>query len=253
MANISSFYGTLYFMSHKNPWTPEGFLLAYDLLMSIDACGGDYGICMAEEVTENSAEFLMYLMEQTEPSIPFWGNGRWSAYNNFEMFNSWTDHKKSIQLMSEESYKDTRKKLLNLMVENEWYFQFDYTDEESGNGFIVKEQADIKVSKDSSTDETEFVHRITTIESEDYTLDAYCRLIEQEDTITSCDMFGETVDALVDVMNITEEDIQKFEEFLIEKKWHFKLPPYGYYDSIDDVNTDLIKQWKEYHNVYTKK
>jgi hypothetical protein len=253
MANISSFSGALHFNTKKNPWTPEGFLLAYDVLMSINACGGDYGICMAEEYTANSADFLVYLMsEDVNPSICFWGNGRWSAENNFDLFNFWTDHKKKAQTMSEETYKETRRKLLELMSDNDWYLQFDYTDEEGGACFIVQQSVDVTVVKDPSTGVAEFTRAITTIANEDYTLDAYCRLIEEEETISHCGMFSQTVDELADVMNVAKEDKQKFEEFLIEKEWHFKLPPYGYYDDIDNVNTDLIEQWKEYRDASNK-
>jgi len=251
MANISSFSGALYFNTKKNPWTPEGYLLTYDLLMSIDASGGGYGICMEEEYTNNSADFLVYLLSQ-EPnaSICFWGNGRWSAENNFDLFNSWTDHKNSGQTISEETYKENRLKLLELMSDNDWYLQFDYTDEEGGVGFIVQQNVDITVVKDPSTGAPEFTRAVTTIANEDYTLDAYCRLIEELDDISNCDMFLETADALFVLMNIAKEDKQKFQEFLIEKEWIFKLVPFGYYDELEDIDEKLIEQWKEYYNAY---
>jgi asparagine N-glycosylation enzyme membrane subunit Stt3 len=253
MANVSSFSGALYFYTKKNPWTPEGYILAYDTLMSIDASGGDYGICMEEEYTDNSADFLVYLLSQgADASICFWGNGRFSAENNFDLFNSWTDHKKKYQTMTEETYKANRLKLLELMSDNDWYLQFDYTDEEGGTCFIVQQSVDITVVIDPSTGAPEFTRAVTTIANEDYTLDAYCRLVEEEETITMCGMFNEGVDALFNVLNIAEEDKQKFIEFLIEKEWHFKLPPYGYYDSLEEVNEKLIEEWKEYCNEHTK-
>jgi len=247
MANISSFFGTLYFNSTKNPWTPEGYILAYDILMSIDASGGDYGICMEEEHTENSADFLMYLMSQGDKaSISFWGNGRWSAENNFHSFESWTDHKKRDQTMSEETYKVTREKFLSLAAENGWTMQFDYTDEESGNGFIYQQSVDIVVKQDPSTFKYEFTPNVTTVAAEDYTLDAYCRLVEEEDDITHCEMFNQTIDEIAELLNINKDDVIKFTEFFIEKEWHFKIPPYSYHDDVEDLPEGFVDQWKEY-------
>lgn len=250
MANISSFSGSVYFMTNKNPWTPDGYLYAYDVLGSIDACGGDYGICMSEDEASDSAEFLSAVLD-TE-SIMYWGTGRWSAQNVFDMFNSWTQTKHSTQPMTQETYETTRQKLLQLMYDNGWYFQFEYVDEEGGVGFIVAQQVVISVVQDPSTKELEFTTSTTTSDNEDYTLDAYCRLVEEEENIIQCQIFNETVQEIVSLMNINEGNVSKFIEFLIEKEYHFKLPPYGYYDSLEDLPEGIIEKWKEYYNEHIK-
>lgn len=250
MANVSSFFGSVYFMTNKNPWTPDGYLYAYDVLGSIDACGGDYGVCLSEDEASDSAEFLSTVLDNG--SIVYWGNGRWSAENTFDMFDSWTQKKHSTQLMTQETYEATRQKLLQLMYDNEWYFQFEYVDEEPGANFIVSQQALISVVQDPSTKELEFKTSTTTSDNEDYTLDAYCRLIEEEENIIQCQMFNEVVQKIVSLMNINEADVPKFAEFLIEKAYHFKLRPYGFYASIESLPRDIIEKWKEYYNERTK-
>jgi hypothetical protein len=254
MANISSFSGRLYFKTNKDPWTPEGYLLAYDVLMSIDSSGGDYGICLDETVAENSATFLSDILGQRfeEPVVTYWGNGRWSAANTLDSFNDWTCKKHATQTMTQESYNRTRSKLLDLMEKNEWYFSFEYVDEESGWGYIRQQTADIWITYDSLTMSLNFTTSITTHSDEPYTLKAYCEFVEDSSTIYSCDMFDEVIDALLDVSNIPEDDYDKFKQFIVEKNWHEKLSPYMCFDSYEDIDVELLKEWKEYQNDETK-
>lgn len=261
MANVSSFYGELIFKSNdsKRPWTVEGFLCAYDVLMSQDSSDGSYGFCMEEEHTENSADFIVYLTEQgPEPSIPYWGNGRWSGSNNFDSFNNWTKTPHPAQEMSKETYLKTRAKLLKLMCDNDWEFLFEFIDEEGGMEFIDTVSCIIAADYPyipttttcDMTGELGFVIRTVIHESRDYTLRAYRDLIEH-------DYYGGMLDevsaTLMQEFQINNSEASFFKDFIVEEDWDEQLKPYtDYHEDSDYIPEGMKEAWKAYRKNITR-
>lgn len=248
MANISSFFGELYFRTDDKPWTPEGILAAFDVLMSQDSGGGDYGFCMEEDATEDSATFLVKMLEQlpNDPVILYWGSGRWSAENNFDSFNSWTKNKSCTQTMSEETYLATRAKLLHMMVENKWFFEFEYTDEEGGTGFITKQDAVISAVASDSGEES-FYPIVATSEDYEYNLKNYSEQIEECRTENR---FYEQMSYIYRILNICKEDEEKFNTFVTSQDWDEKMSPWSDYESIEELPEGLVDAWEVYKNVH---
>lgn len=246
MANISSFFGELYFRTEDKPWTPEGILAAFDVLMSQDSGGGNYGFCMEEEVTEDSATFLVNMLEQlpNDPMIFYWGSGRWAAANNFDSFDAWTKHKSCTQTISEETYLAIRTKLLHMMVENQWFFEFEYVDEESGMGFITRQDA--MIYADASDDGKESFHTIVaTSEDYEYNLKNYCEQIEDG---RMSERFGEQMLYIYHLLNICKEDEPKFDTFITSQDWDEKMSPWSDYESIEELPEGLVDAWEVYRH-----
>lgn len=256
MANVSSFSGKLMFTSNndKRPWTIEGFLYAYDVLMSQDASDGNYGFCMEEMYTENSADFIVYLTKQgPEPSISYWGNGRWSGSNNFDSFNHWTKTPHPTQEMSEETYLKTRAKLLKLMYDNDWEFSFEFVDEESGMAFINTVSCTITANYpyDYSTKtyagDLGFVTHIVLHDSQDYTLRAYNIIIE--DNLYSS-MLDEVAATLMQEFQVNDSEASFFKDFIVEENWDEQLQPYiDYYENNDIIPEGMKEAWKTYREM----
>lgn len=257
MANVSSFYGDLYFLDGAEPWTPAGFLLAYEVFMSIDASGGGYGVALAENVTENSADFLAFMLDQAAEgmtaSIGFWGNGKWSAGNTIECFPVWTmtpgrdDIDRTI-------YQQQRQKLLELMHENDWHFQFDYTDEESGIGFIVSEATMVMHAVINPTPTiVEGVYQKYTFEvyieddgeEYDHNLKNYSKIIEGT---RRGDNFWETIGSLKEILQVPDEHTDDLAAFIIENDWDEHLPACPYYNTIDELPEGFVEAWRKYLN-----
>lgn len=252
MANISSFYGTLYFEKKDIPWTPEGFLLAYDVLLSMDASGGGYGFALDEEAVQDSAAFLEDLLSQEslEPSLPFFGNGRWAAAGNFDSFEAWSKEKADWQEMSEETYKSNRAKLLKLMEENDWAFRFEYKDEEGGMGFIVEQTATITVSV-FPEHERVFVCAVDTIGDYAYNLRNFSEVMEDG---RFEDRFWEVQHQIAEVLNIcTDDDIRmdRLQKFIELGNWDTLLPPYPYFEDANDLPENFKKAWEKYEEEQT--
>ena len=255
MANISSFFGMLYFKSKGKPWTTEGYLAAYDVLLSMDSSHGDYGFCMDEDATQTSADWLQYFITHpaAEKSIGFWGSGRWTASNNFDNFDRWSKEPNRITqtTVSQESFNKSREKLLELMAANDWYFHFIYKDEEGGAGYIVEEEAIIDVV---TPIEGVAVFGTTTqvLEEADYNLYDFCRIIGEE---RECEQFADVEQDISDLMKLqTDKEIQLFHDFLLEQEWDRKLSPYTCLESIDELPEGFMKAWKEYRkDAKTKK
>lgn len=258
MANVSSFSGSLIFSSNdsKRPWNVEGFLYAYDVLMSQDASDGRYGFCMEEEYTENSADFVVYLTEQGPvPNILYWGNGRWAAANNFASFDNWTKTPHDAQTMSEETYLKTRAKLLKLMYDNDWELLFEFVDEESGAGFIdtvscviIANYPDHTTTKTyDMTEELRFVVETTIHDSQDYTLRAYSTIIEE--TVYG-PMLNEVSATLMQAFQVNDSEASFFKEFIVEEDWDRKLQPFTDYHEYDDCIPEGMKEaWQVYRKM----
>lgn len=258
MANVSSFLGELIFKYNddKRPWTTEGFLYAYDILMSQDSSDGSYGFCMEEEHTENSADFVVYLTKQgPEPSISYWGNGRWSGTNNFNSFDEWTKYLHTAQEMSKETYLKTRAKLLKLMYDNDWELSFEFIDEESGIGFIDAVSCVIKADYPYDpttktrdvTGELEFVVHTTVHDSQNYTLRAYSNLIEN--TVYSS-MLDEVSATLMQEFQVNVSEAPFFKDFIVEEDWDEQLQPYtDYHENNDYIPEGMKEAWKTYRKM----
>lgn len=247
MANISSFFGTLYFKTKGNPWTPEGYLAAYDVLLSMDSSYGDYGFCMDEDATKTSADWLAYFMSypSEEKEIGFWGSGRWTASNNFKNFENWSKepNRSTQKTLSQESFNKSREKLLELMATNDWCFHFIYKDEEGGVGYIVEEEAIIDVVIPI---EGVAVFGTTTqvLEEADYNLYDFCRIIDEQ---RECQQFDDVMDDISDLMKLqTDKEKKLFRQFVLEQEWDRRLSPYTCLDSIDELPKGFIEAWKEY-------
>ena len=258
MANVSSFSGELIFNFYdsKKPWTTEGFLYAYDVLMSQDASDGSYGFCMEEMYTENSADFIVYLTKQgPEPSITYWGNGRWSGANNFSSFNNWTKTPHPTQEMSEETYLNTRAKLLKLMYDNDWEFLFEFIDEESGVGFIATVSCVISADypydpitkTHDKTGDLEFVVDTTIHDSQDYTLRAYSYFIEG--TVHGS-MLDEVSATLMQEFQVNDSEASFFKDFIVKEDWDQQLQPYtDYHENNDIVPKGMKEAWQAYRKM----
>lgn len=254
MANISSFFGTLYLSTDDKPWTPEGYLLAYDVLMSQDCSDGSYGFTISdEEATADSASFLVECLKyEREASFPIWGNGRWSANGNFESFNRWTKRKRDHQHMSEESYQATRTKLITLMRENGWYFMFDYTDEEGGNAYICKEAVTIRtaeIEEEPGKKELGFVSNTDGFESYDYNLRNYCEQIEDD---RRCSHYDTIMDALHRFLNISPDKYEEFDDFIVEEDLDELFWPYQEIEDYKEIPKKVIEKWEEHCRASTE-
>ena len=248
MANVSSFYGTLYLSTDDKPWTPEGYLLAYDVLMSQDSSGGSYGFTISDEdITADSASFLeACLKDAPEPVFPIWGSGRWSADNNFKSFNKWTKTKDKYQHMSEETYQANRTKLITLMYENGWWFMFEYTDEEGGLGFICKETCTIyagEVEEESGKKELGFITTTGSFEGFDYNLRNYCEQIEDD---RRCHLYYDVMNGLHRFLNISPDKYEEFNDFIVEEELDELFGPYQEIESYEDIPEKVIEKWEEH-------
>lgn len=255
MANVSSFAGTLTLGTNKNPWTPEGFLCVYEVMMKgFSGCDGSYGVCLDEEMTENSATFLAEMLEHDPhyASIGYWGNGRYSAYNTFENFQTWTKNQvKYLPESEQEKYKKYREHLLKLMYDNEWYLEFQYVDEEGGIGFISDEVTTINAIKNSD-DVLEFSMNNEQLEEADYTMEAYCRLVEGTE-LESCSMVDEACAYIEEALKLqTEEEKERLQDFVVEKG-HTYLYPYYYIDSKEEIDKIFLEEWREYNELQQTK
>lgn len=255
MANVSCFYGTLYLSTDDKPWTPEGYLLAYDVLMSQDCSGGNYGFTISDEdITADSASFLeACLKDVPEPAFPIWGNGRWSADNNFNSFNRWTKTKNVDQHMSEETYQANRTKLIALMYENGWHFMFDYTDEEGGFGFISKETCTIYagVIEEEETDKKElgFITTPGSFEGFDYNLRNFCEQIWDD---RRCDQYYDIMSSLHRFLNISPDKYEEFDDFIVEEELDELFWPYQEIESYEEIPEKVIEKWEEHCRVSIK-
>lgn len=248
MANVSSFFGTLTLATDDNPWTPEGYLLAYDVLMSQDSSSGSYGFTMSEDITTDSAEFLAYcLSEGPEVSIPFWGNGRWSADYNFTCFNSWTKNKSEQQTMTDKAYKETRTKLLGLMLINQWKFVFEYIDEECGVGLLCKATNIIwpEETKEAGSSTLGFNLANTEYEDYEYNLKNYSLLVDET---RESDYFNNILHDLCSVLNIPDEQDDAFAEFIISHDLDIFFNPYDTIETKEEIPEKFItvfeSEWK---------
>jgi hypothetical protein len=249
LANVSSFYGYIYFRTKDKPWTPEGFLLSYDVLMSMDSSFGNYGFCMEEEHTVDSAAFMVALTAfgDEDPCMHIWGSGRWSAQNNFESFESWSVEPNNKQTISKKVYQTNRAKFLQLMFDNGWYFQFEYTDEECGSGFIVEEQVDITVGQDPIViNYLFFVPSICTVKECDYTLKNWSEMIEDE---RQSDLFNEVMETILRLLNIgSEAQKELFVKFIIEQDWDDCMSPYPDFEDGQELPEGLKEAWEVYQS-----
>lgn len=258
MANVSSFSGKLSFNSNdsKKPWNIEGFLHAYDVLMSQDSSDGSYGFCMEEEHTENSADFVVYLTKQgPEPSISYWGNGRWSGANNFDSFNNWTKTPHPAQEVSKETYLKIRAKLLKLMYDNDWELLFEFVDEESGVGFIdtvscvvaANYPYDYTTKTYDMAGDLEFVVQTIIHDSQDYTLRAYSYLIEG---IVYGSMLDEVSATLIQEFQVNDSEASFFKDFIVEEDWDKQLQPYtDYHENNDYIPEGMKEAWQAYRKM----
>lgn len=253
MANVSCFYGTLYLSTNDKPWTPEGYLLAYDVLMSQDCSGGNYGFTISDEdITADSASFLIAcLKDDPEPAFPIWGNGRWSADNNFKSFNRWTKTKNDDQPMSKETYQENRTKLIRLMYENGWDFMFEYTDEEGGCGFICKENCTIyagEVEEDSKK-ELGFITDMLSFEGYDYNLRNYCEQIYED---RRCHLYYDIMNSLHRLLNISPDKYEEFDDFIVEEELDELFWPHAEIESYEEIPEKVIEKWEEHCRVSIK-
>lgn len=239
MANVSSFYGTLKLCTNNNPWTPEGYLLAYTILDSFK--DGYYNFVMDEEIAENSATFLANFLEDPDAEIGYFGNGRWSALNNLESFDSWSEHKyiKGTKIL-DELYSTQREKLLKLMYDNEWYFAFDLVDEESGLAFIA--ESTVYISSKCTESTYNFSTETVANSEYDYNLKNYCLIVEE--TRPGSDTFWNVVNQLFVLLNISSEHQNEFVDFILENDLDVYLHPYDMFDSVEDI-PEVIRKNKE--------
>lgn len=239
MANVSSFYGTLKLCTNNNPWTPEGYLLAYTILDNFK--DGYYNFVMDEVIAENSATFLANFLEDPDAEIGYFGNGRWSASNNFESFNAWSIHKyiKDTKIL-DELYSSQREKLLKLMYDNQWYFAFDFVDEESGLAFIT--QATVYISSKYEESTYNFSTETVACDEYDYNLKNYCLIIEENRPGSS--IFWGVIKQLFVLLNISSEYQNKFVDFIVENDLDVYLHPYDMFDSVEDI-PEIIRKNKE--------
>lgn len=252
MANVSSFSGDLYFRTQGKPWTFEGYLAAYDVLMSLDCSNGSYGFSMSDEESKNSAEFVAYLMAQGEDaSISYWGNGRWSASGTLERFDDWTKHKGFRNEMSEETYLKNRKTFIDLMLANEWELSFEHVDEEGGIGFIIKEtciiSADNKIMSGDVVTPIEpfFSFWNDVYEHGDYTLRDYSNMVEGD---VRGGTHYEVVEQIAELLGVGEDGISDLSDFIIDGDWDEQLSPSPYYDELDELPEGLVEEWTELKN-----
>lgn len=253
MANVSSFSGELYFHTEGKPWTFEGYLAAYDILMSLDCSDGGYGFAMSDVANSNSAEFVTYLMVQgTDASISYWGNGRWSASGTLERFDDWTKHKGYRNEMSEESYLKARDKFVKMMLENEWSLTFEHIDEESGLDFIVKEACyvsvtdKIKTAKGEESVEPHFITYCDVYESGHYNLRDYGNMIDYDHR---GDAHREVVGQIAELLGVGEDGINDLSDFIIEEDWDELLSPNpSYYWGLEDLPEGLQEAWVKLKN-----
>ena len=239
MANVSSFYGTLKLCTNNNPWTPEGYLLAYTILDGFK--DGYYNFVMDEVIAENSATFLANFLEDPDAEIGYFGNGRWSALNNLENFNSWSEHKyiEGTRIL-DESYLSQRKKLLKLMHDNQWYFAFDLIDEESGLAFISESTVYISSYLEEST--YTFYTEIIACKEYDYNLKNYCLIIEE--ARPGSGIFWDVINQLFVLLNISAEYQNEFVDFIVENDLDVYLYPYDMFDSVEEI-PEIIRKNKE--------
>ena len=254
MANVSSFFGTLYLSTDDKPWTPEGYLLAYDVLMSQDCGGGGYGFTISDEdITADSASFLVECLKyEHEVSLPIWGSGRWTASGNFEYFNRWTKNKQDTQPMSDEAYQTTRTKLIELMHANGWYFMFNYIDEESGNAYICKETVIVRtaeVEEEEPGKELGFDSNVDIYESYDYNLRNYCEQVEDD---RRCHLYYDVMGGLHRFLNISPDKYEEFDDFIVEEELDELFGPYQEIESYEDIPEKVIEKWEEHCRVSIK-
>lgn len=257
MANVSSFNGIVYFSTEKEPWTAEGFLLLYEVLQTIDASGGGYGVSIREDVMITSAHFLAEVLKQQATSdsisLDYWGNGRWSASGTMDNFNNWTMFTSDEGSLTHSDYVKKRARLLELMHKNRWFLDFEFLDEESGVEFIESGHIFIYTIKPEKPDidktgnlyEYSFVTVTEVEESYDHNLRNYCEIIEGHRYSTT---FVDQIQIIADLLQIPSDlSIETFQTWIVENDWDEKIGAYETFDSVDDLPKDLQKEWKKYY------
>lgn len=243
MANISSFFGALSFEYANTPWTIEGYLLAYEILLSQDCDYCNYGFSMEDDAKETSANFIATIFNKD--AISFWGSGRWSAANNFECLPEWSKTKGNLNLISEDQYKKVYEDLLLAMYDNEWQISFDVKDEEGGVGFIHIFSVILYATKDAQNNLI-FKTTITDEEEYDYNLHEFTRHYEEESDGRS-ETFYDVCDALMSSLDIPKEQSEIFYDFILSHKLDKVLSPYIREDyTVNDLPENFMEKWRQY-------
>lgn len=243
MANESSFFGNLTFRTDKDSWSPEGYLLAYEVLGSIDSTYGDYGVELND--SETSADFLAQLLDQKRDgaSIDYVGRGRWSANNTLESFPEWSKYENPRKEENINNYLKIRKRLIDLMYKHEWYFVFDYIDEECGANFIEEGAAVITTKYCEIEKEIILVTYSTTFKSVDRTLYNYSLMIDKN---RYGDAYDQTLDNLLALLKINKSHEALFAKYLINGAWDKEIPVDCEFDSVSDLPEGFVSGWKKY-------
>lgn len=258
MANVSSFNGIVYFSTEKEPWTAEGFLLLYEVLQTIDASGGSYGVSIREDVMITSAHFLAEVLKQQATSdsisLDYWGNGRWSVSGTMDNFNNWTMFVSDEDTSEQKEYVKKRARLLELMHKNEWFLEFEFLDEEPGAGFIESGHIFVYSIKPEKPDtdkvghvyEYSFFSETYVEDSYDHNLRTYCEIIEGDRYSPT---FVDQAQLIAQLLQIPSDPalINIFEIWLVENDWDEKIGVYETFDSVDDLPEDLQEEWKKYY------